>query len=60
MRGSLHFEEMDFTHMDDDVRIYATDFMQPIDTKHHGKNVADEVETTSWTWAWLNYMEMDS
>ena len=60
MRGSLHFEEMDFTHMDDDVGIDVADFTQHIDTKHHGQHVVDEMEFTSWTWAWLILMEMDS
>lgn len=39
--------------MDDDVGIDAANFMQHIDTKHHGQYVADEMETTSWTRAWL-------
>ena len=43
MRGSLHFEEMDFTHMDDDVGIDVADFMQHIDTKNHGQHFADEM-----------------
>jgi len=53
MRGSLHFEEMNFTHMNNDVGIDAADFMQHIDTKHHGQHVAGEMVLTSWTWAWL-------
>lgn len=60
MRGTLHFEEMDFTHMDNDAGIDVADFMQHIGTKHHGKYVPYEMEFTSWTWAWLTYMEMDS
>ena len=36
------------THMDD-VGIDVADFMQHIDTKHHGQHVADEMRTTSWT-----------
>ena len=35
--------------MDDDVGIDLVDFMQHIETKHHGQHVADEMETTSWT-----------
>jgi len=60
MGGYLHVEEMDFTHMDDDVGIYAADFKQNIDTKHHGQHVVDEMKTTSWTWAWLTWMKMYS
>jgi hypothetical protein len=33
----------------DDVGIDVADFMQHIDTKHHGQHVADEMRTTSWT-----------
>ena len=47
MRGSLHIEEMDFTHMDDDVGADAVDFRQHIDTKHHGQHVADEMDGVS-------------
>jgi hypothetical protein len=39
----------DFIYMDDDVGIDVADFMQHIDTKHHGQHVADEMRTTSWT-----------
>ena len=53
MRGSLYFEEMDLTHMDDDVGIDVADFMQRIDTKQHGQHVSNEMEFISWTQAWL-------
>ena len=46
------FDEMDVLQMDD-VGIDAADFMQQIDTKHHGQHVANEMETTSCTWTWL-------
>ena len=46
--------------MDDDVGIDVADFMQHISTKHHGQHVTDEMRTTSWTWTWLTYMEVDS
>ena len=36
------------THMDD-VGIDVVDFMQHIDTKHHGQHVVDEMRATSWT-----------
>jgi len=53
MRWSLHVEEMDFLQMDHDVRIDTANFMQHIDTKQNGLHIADEMEATSWTWAWL-------
>lgn len=49
MRGSIHFKYMDISQMDDDVGIDAANFMQHIDTKHHGQHVADKMENTSWT-----------
>lgn len=53
MSGYLQFEEMDFADMNDDVGMDAVDFMQHIDTEHHGQHIADEMRYTSWTWTWL-------
>ena len=58
------FDEMDSsycggTHMDDDVGVDVPDFMQHISTRYHGQHVVDEMEATSWTWAWLTYILME-